>query len=77
MATEVVTRPNPVVRLLAFFRDVRAELERVTWPDRDHVLRLALVVIGFSIFIGLIIAAMDLVLQGILMRLIPSLLGRG
>jgi preprotein translocase subunit SecE len=77
MATEVVTRPSPVVRLVGFFRDVRGELERVTWPDKDQVVRLSLVVVGFAVFIGLVIAAMDLILQGLLMRLIPSLLGRG
>jgi preprotein translocase subunit SecE len=77
MATEVVTRPSLPVRMLGFFRDVRGELERVTWPDKDQVVRLSLVVVGFAVLIGLVIAAMDLILQGLLMRLIPSLLGRG
>jgi preprotein translocase SecE subunit len=75
MATEVV-RPNPVQRLVGFVRDVRAEMDKVTWPDQGQVRQLSIFVVIFTIFVGILIAVIDLVLQGFLQNLIPSLLGR-
>ena len=78
MATEVAPRtPNPVVRVTTFFQDVVAEMKKVTWPEKAQVRQLSIYVVGFSLLVGLVILIMDLVLQGILMKLIPSLLGRG
>jgi preprotein translocase SecE subunit len=75
MATEVV-RPNPLQRLVGFVRDVRSEMDKVTWPDQGQVRQLSIFVVIFTIFVGILIAVIDLVLQGFLQNLIPSLLGR-
>jgi preprotein translocase SecE subunit len=74
MATEVA-RAGAVQRLFAFFRDVRAELDKVTWPERAQVKQLSFFVILFSLAIGFVIAIIDLILQGILQGLIPAILG--
>ena len=76
MATEVA-RPSPVSRVTTFFRDVVAEMNKVTWPEKLQVRQLSILVLGFSLLVGLIILGMDLILQLLLQRLIPSILGRG
>jgi preprotein translocase subunit SecE len=76
MTTEVA-RTSPASRVTGFFRDVVAEMNKVTWPEKTQVRQLSILVLGFALFVGLLILAMDLVLQGLLMKLIPSLLGRG
>ena len=55
--------------------DVMAEMKKVTWPDMPQVRQLALSVIALSLFIGGVIAIMDVILQQVLVRWIPSLFG--
>ena len=73
--TEVVTRPNAAQRVATFYQDVVAEMKKVTWPDRTQVRQLSIGVIVLSLFIGAIIALMDLIFQAIFVRGLPSLLG--
>lgn len=76
MSTELA-RPNAARRVVGFLRDVVGEMEKVTWPDRGQVRQLSLVVVGFSLLVGLIILVMDLAIQGVLLKLVPAVLGRG
>ncbi|GMV10230.1 MAG: hypothetical protein AMXMBFR55_19640 [Gemmatimonadota bacterium] len=62
-------------RLVAFYHDVMAEMRKVTWPDVPQVRQLSIGVIVLSLFIGGVIALMDLVFQQVLVRWIPSLFG--
>ena len=73
--TEVVTRPNAAQRVVTFYHDVVAEMKKVTWPDRTQVRQLSIGVIVLSLFIGAVIALMDLIFQAIFVRGLPSLLG--
>ena len=75
MATEVVTRPSFPSRVVTFYQDVVAEMKKVTWPDRTQVRQLSIGVIVLSLFIGAVIALMDLIFQGIFVRGLPSLIG--
>lgn len=75
MAVEVVAPQKLPTRLITFYHDVVAEMKRVTWPDRPQVQSLSIGVIGLSLFIGLVIWLMDLLLQAVLVRGIPSLFG--
>jgi preprotein translocase subunit SecE len=75
MSTEVA-RPNLVQRLVTFIREARGELEKVTWPDWPQARQLAIIVVLFTLFIGLVIALMDMILQGFLQNLVPGLFGR-
>jgi preprotein translocase subunit SecE len=60
---------------MTFYSDVMAELRKVTWPDRPQVQQLAIGVIVLSLFIGAVIGLLDVILQGLLVRFIPSLFG--
>ncbi len=73
--TTDAARPNLIQRLIAFYHDVVAEMKKVTWPEWPQVRQLAIGVIVLSLFIGAIIGLIDLVLQQVLVRWIPSLFG--
>jgi len=75
VATEVVTRPNTLQRLITFYQEVVAEMKKVTWPDMQQVRQLSIGVIVLSLFIGAVIALMDVVFQAIFVRGLPSLIG--
>lgn len=70
MAVEVVPQ-GPVQKTVTFYHDVTAEMKRVTWPDKAQVRQLSVGVVLLSLFIGGVIALMDVVLQQLLVRL-PS-----
>ena len=77
MATEVVAVESPSLpkRLVTFYHDVVAEMKKVTWPDRPQVQQLSIGVILLSLFVGFVIWLLDLLLQGLLVRLPASLFG--
>jgi len=62
--------------VVAFYNDVIAEMRKVTWPERAQVRQATIAIIIFVLLIGLVIFLLDVVLQGVLVRLIPSLFTR-
>lgn len=42
-----------------FFREVTAELKKVTWPTRDETVKLTAVVIAISMIVGVFIGGLD------------------
>ena len=72
--TVAVTPPSAPQRLIAFYHDVVAEMKKVTWPDLPQVRQLSVGVIILSLFIGGVIALMDVILQQVLVRWLPALL---
>jgi preprotein translocase subunit SecE len=77
MATaDAVESKGAVARLRDFYHEVVAEMRKVTWPDWPQVRQLSIGVIALSLFIGAVIALMDLVLQTVLVRWIPAIFGR-
>jgi preprotein translocase subunit SecE len=69
-------RPSPLRRLVTFYQDVMAEMRKVTWPDVGQVRQLSIAVIVLALFIGGVIAILDLVLSLVLVEGIPSLFRR-
>jgi preprotein translocase SecE subunit len=51
------------------------EMKKVTWPDWPQVRQLSIGVIALSLFVGGLIALIDVILQNVLVRWIPSLFG--
>jgi len=62
-----------VSRLVAFYHGVMAEMRKVTWPDLPQVRSATISIIIFVMLIGLVITLLDFILQGILIKMIPSL----
>ena len=75
MATAQVPTKNFLGRLVELYHQVLAEMKKVTWPDVGQVRQLSIGVIVLSLFIGAVIWLMDLFLQQVLVRGIPSLFG--
>jgi len=63
-------------RLVVFYHQVMTELRKVTWPDRAQVRQATIAIIIFVLLLGLVIWLLDIALQGVLVRLIPSLFSR-
>ena len=76
MATGVAVRANQFVRDIGmFFGQVRAEMRKVTWPDRQQLRQATTAILVFVGLLAVVIYVMDLVLQNVLVKLIPSLFG--
>ena len=65
-AAAVKKKENPIVRYL---RETRAELRKVTWPTREEVVRLTLIVLGVTAFMATLLGAIDYIFAA-LFRLI-------
>ncbi|HJQ29677.1 MAG TPA: preprotein translocase subunit SecE [Rubrobacter sp.] len=48
-----------------FARDVRGELRRVSWPDRDQLRQSTAVVLIIVVVLALYVAALDVVFQSL------------
>jgi len=78
MTTPVVPQQQTSfpARVAKFYHDVLVEMHKVTWPDRPQLQDATIKIIVFVLFLGGIIALMDLGLQFFLVRLPQLLLGR-
>ena len=72
MADEVV-QANSFTRLSIWYSEVVAEMRKVTWPDRAQLKTTTIQIIIFVLAIGGVIALIDVILQAVLVRGIPSL----
>jgi preprotein translocase subunit SecE len=69
-------KPSFPTRVVGFYNGVVAELKRVTWPDFPQVRSATIAIIIFVLLLGLVITALDGVLQALLIKLIPQLFAR-
>ena len=67
--------PTGVAKATQFYHDVVAEMKRVTWPARKELQDATVRIIVFVLFLGALIALMDIALQFVLVRLPQLLLG--
>jgi preprotein translocase subunit SecE len=73
MAENVIVRS--VGSTSTFLKEVQQEMKKVTWPDKAQLRQATIVILVFVGIVGLVIFAMDWVLQLVLLRLIPALFG--
>jgi len=50
-------------KLSSFFKGVKAEYQKITWPDRQSTLKQSVAVVVISLVVGVIIAVLDYVFQ--------------
>jgi preprotein translocase subunit SecE len=55
-----------VKQVLSYFSDVKFELSKVTWPKREEVVRLTLVVFIISAVVAIYVGALDYVFTKVL-----------
>lgn len=46
-------------QVIKFLREVAAEFKNITWPKRDALINLTIVVISFSVIVSLILGGFD------------------
>jgi preprotein translocase subunit SecE len=61
-----------VKRIRRYFDEVWSELKKVSWPTREQVRNLTVLVFAISLVIGLYISVLDRVLLGLLSFVTPS-----
>ena len=63
-------KPHPLKRraesLERWYRETRAEMVKITWPDQETTRNLTIVVIAVSIVLGLFLGGLDFILLKIL-----------
>lgn len=59
-------RYDKITFMLKFLKEVRGELEKVTFPSRKEIVRLTGVVIFISVFVGVFIGVSDLLFTKVL-----------
>ena len=59
IAKEEKKEKKPKKERFKFFKEVRSEMKRVTWPTRTEVLRWTGVVVGALVFFGVFVAVLD------------------
>ena len=53
-------------RLRRYFDEVWSELRKVSWPTRDQVRNLTVLVFAISLVVGIYISVLDTIFQGLL-----------
>jgi preprotein translocase subunit SecE len=61
-----------VKRLRRYFDEVWSELRKVSWPTREQVRNLTVLVFAISFVVGLYITVLDQIFQGLLGLVTPS-----
>jgi preprotein translocase subunit SecE len=60
-----------VKRLRRYFNEVWSELRKVSWPTREQVRNLTVLVFAISFVVGLYITVLDQIFQGLLGLVTP------
>lgn len=46
-----------------FFKGVKAEFKKISWPDRESVIKQSVAVVCISVVLGAVIAVLDFIMQ--------------
>jgi len=65
-----------VERTSTWYQEVVAEMRKVTWPDQAQLKDTTIKILIFVLFVAAVIGLLDVILQGVLVRGIPSLFAR-
>ena len=67
MATDTLAPAKKGVfgRLMDFLREVRSEIQKVTWPTMEELRKATVVIVIFVLLLGLVIGLMDSLLQAV------------
>ena len=68
--SEKVKRRNPFRGLARWFRELRSELKKVSWPSRKQLINNTWVVLVMTFAVGAMIWIFDLVANGVVQALI-------
>ena len=58
-----------MTRIRTYFNEVFSELRKVSWPTREHVRNLTVLVFAISLVVGIYITILDTFFQGVIAAL--------
>lgn len=58
------------MNLLSYLQEVKAEMNKVTWPSRNDVVNLTILVIIVSVIIGIYIGGLDFTFTNVLNKVL-------
>lgn len=50
-------------KLINYFKDTRSEMKHVSWPTQSQTINFTIIVLGISLFTGLLLGLFDIVFQ--------------
>ena len=56
-------KPNIFKRIAAYFRDLRSEFKKVTWPTRKQIINNTIVVLVTIVVAGVVVWGLDSILS--------------
>ena len=65
----VAAQTLSVKRVQEFVADVKSEIKKITWTNREELLVYTKIVVGATLVFGMSIYALDLIIQGIMSSL--------
>ncbi|MBE7532238.1 MAG: preprotein translocase subunit SecE [Ardenticatenaceae bacterium] len=71
MTEKAANQPNPVVK---YFREVRGELRKVTWPTRTESRRLTAIVVAVSLAFAVFLWLWDTIFSRMVQLLIEQMM---
>ncbi len=51
------------VKKPSFFKGIKAEFKKITWPDKASLAKQTIAVVSVSVVVGVMIALMDFIIQ--------------
>jgi preprotein translocase subunit SecE len=54
------------MQLISYFKEVKNELIKVTWPTRQQAWKMTMTVLGMSVFVGVYIGGLDYLFTSLL-----------
>ena len=73
IVTEATPGPGKLVAARDFLVDTRAEMDKVSWPPKDELIKATKAVLYAALLLGLVIGLIDWLLQKILVGGVAAL----
>ena len=61
--TEKAPKKEQKAGLSVFFKGVKAEFKKISWPDKNKLFKQSVAVVCISVVLGMIITLLDTILQ--------------
>ena len=55
--------PKKEQKMKVFFKGVKAEFKKISWPDKNKLLKQSVAVVCISVVLGLLISVLDTIIQ--------------
>ena len=61
--TDKASKKEQPSKVAAFFKGVKAEFKKISWPDKNKLFKQSVAVVCISVVLGLLISVLDTIIQ--------------